>query len=138
MDEITDADLKRLGKIEPRWQGSRRTGLALDYDQARDVLCIYEEPRRGAVSVNVNGEAWLRCDPVTGDVTGAEIEDFERAFLPQHTELRAGWDKTKRRSAEAASGSQAQFAYAGTLLETLMASHDKASRGGRSRIARPA
>ena len=138
MDEITAADLRRLGKIEPRWQSSRKTGLSLDYDQARDVLCIYEEPRRGAVSVDVNGEAWLRCDPVTGDVTGAEIEDFERAFLPQHAELRAGWDKARRRSAEAASGSQAQSTYAGTLLETLMASHANASRGGRSRIARPA
>ena len=70
MDEITAADLRRLGKIEPRWQSSRKKGLSLDYDEARDVLCIYEEPRRGAVSVDVNGEAWLRCDPVNGDVIG--------------------------------------------------------------------
>ena len=63
MDEITAADLRRLGKIEPRWQSSRKTGLSLDYDEARDVLCIYEEPRRGAVSVDVNGEGMVAVRP---------------------------------------------------------------------------
>ena len=113
--------------------------MTLDYDQARDVLCVYEKPRRGAVSVDVNGEAWLRCDPVTGDVTGAEIEDFEGAFLLCHTGLRTGWDKAKGRRTEATPAGEALCAaYAGTVMETLTASLASAPDGRRSQIARPA
>jgi uncharacterized protein YuzE len=57
------------------------------YDPEFDILRIVIDAARPAISVDVNGEMWLRLDPSTGQILGFEIEDFLTKFVPTHPEL---------------------------------------------------
>lgn len=65
------------------------------YDKDRDVLSLYKEPKRPAVSLDIGGHFWVRFDPTSGEVVGLEFEDFERVFLVRYPELRVGWEGIK-------------------------------------------
>ena len=73
----------------------RAAAFKLSYDGKWDVLFIREEPKRAAVSLPVGQDAWLRYDPQTLEIVGAEVEDFEKAFLVRHPNLKADWEQIK-------------------------------------------
>jgi len=50
---------------------------------------------RPAVSIDCDGEFWIRVDPSTGEIVGLEIEDFESVFLKKHPELQRTWQEAK-------------------------------------------
>ncbi len=64
--------------------------VSVDYDRDADTLMVHwRDPARPAVSVSVHPHVYLRVDPETEEVLGAQIEDFlsrvvydEPAFLP--------------------------------------------------------
>jgi uncharacterized protein YuzE len=55
-----------------------------EYNTKRDILLIYSEEDRPAVSVDCKGEYWVRVDPQNGEILGIEIEDFKKVFLKKH------------------------------------------------------
>ncbi len=55
-----------------------------EYNSKRDILLIYSEEDRPAVSIDCNGEYWIRVDPQNGEIVGIEIEDFKKVFLKKH------------------------------------------------------
>lgn len=57
------------------------------YDEKADILLIQSKERRPSVSVDCDGEYWVRVDPQTGEILGLEIEDFKRVFLKKHREI---------------------------------------------------
>ena len=77
-----------------RWKQDY-TGFSYSYDKGRDVLFIHDTPKRPAVSLDVAGYVWIRFDPETGEVVGAEIEDFEKVFLVKFPEMAVGWERVK-------------------------------------------
>lgn len=66
----------------------------ISYDAEGDILILLFETGKLATSVD-QGEFWLRMDPITGDVYGIEIENFEAAFLNGHPDLVAAWNESK-------------------------------------------
>jgi len=68
--------------------------LAIDYDKRHDMLSITAIPARPAVSIDIEGEVWLRVVRATGEVVGFEFEDFREHFLPRHPELAQAWRTT--------------------------------------------
>ena len=77
---------------EPRFPASLQNAQML-YDRDGDMLIIRLGSSRPATSVHIAGELWLRMDPVAGDVTGFEIEDFEAVFLKRHPTLGVIWSE---------------------------------------------
>jgi len=65
--------------------------VRLAYDQIGDILSLKFTPSRPATSVDIGGELWLRMDPITGEVTGIEIEGFEIGYLKKHPDLAEIW-----------------------------------------------
>jgi uncharacterized protein YuzE len=57
------------------------------YDKAEDILFLHSKDDRPAISVDCDGEFWVRIDPHNGEILGIEIEDFKRVFLKKHPEL---------------------------------------------------
>jgi hypothetical protein len=56
---------------------------------------MHTSSRKPAISVDLDGEIWLRMHPVTGEVYGFEIEDFERVFLAAHPDVASAWREVK-------------------------------------------
>ena len=73
----------------------RTSAFKLSYDGKWDVLFIREEPKQAAVSLPVGQDAWLRYNPQTLEIVGAEVEDFEKVFLVRHPNLKADWKQIK-------------------------------------------
>jgi hypothetical protein len=63
-------------------------GCKAEYNEKRDIFILYSEEERDAISMDCNGEFWVRVDPENGDILGLEIEDFERVFLKKHPEIK--------------------------------------------------
>ena len=70
--------------------------LAVRYNKERDVLIMTVSTLGPAVSLDVDGEFWVRVVPEAREVVGVEIEDFERVFLKNHPEVVADWQKPGR------------------------------------------
>jgi uncharacterized protein YuzE len=75
---------------------------SVKYERRSDTLHIQTTPPRAALSVDVDGELWVRVDPANGEVVGFEIEDFERAFLVRHPDIAASWRQARRKSGQSA------------------------------------
>jgi hypothetical protein len=69
--------------------------FACSYHEHEDTLFIRTPVPRPAVSVDWDGELWLRVDPSSGEIVGIEIEDFESVFLKKYPQLIQAW-KTAR------------------------------------------
>jgi len=67
------------------------------YDSSGDILYIRPETPLPAVSLDWNGEIWLRLDPSSSELVGIEIGDFESIFLKKHPELATVWQQYKPR-----------------------------------------
>ena len=67
------------------------------YHTGQDVLFIRPLKSRPAISMDWNGEFWIRVEPVSGEIVGIEIEDFETIFLKKHPELVEAWKTAKPR-----------------------------------------
>jgi len=65
--------------------------LTVRYDRRGDTLHLETAAAGAAVSVDVEGEFWLRMIPATRRVVGIEIEDFQRGFLIRHPDVAALW-----------------------------------------------
>ncbi|MFC1980341.1 DUF2283 domain-containing protein [Chloroflexota bacterium] len=57
------------------------------YDKATDILFMQTKENRPAISIDCDGEYWIRVDPQSGEILGIEIEDFKSVFLKKHPEL---------------------------------------------------
>lgn len=62
----------------------------LFYHGKEDTLFL-----RPAVSLDWNGEFWIRFDPKAGEIVGIEIDAFEKYFLKIHPELMKAWNEVK-------------------------------------------
>jgi uncharacterized protein YuzE len=85
----TDLPVPQLEGLD--WSSS----WALRYDKKADVLYVHTSVPRAAISVDLEGEMWLRMDPATGEVYGFEFEDFEKVFLAAHPDLASAWREAK-------------------------------------------
>ncbi len=57
------------------------------YNEDTDILIIQSNENRPAISVDCNGEYWMRVDPETGEILGVEIEAFKKVFLKRHKDM---------------------------------------------------
>jgi hypothetical protein len=76
-------------------QLSKMTNIECAYYRKEDTLYIRSGAPRPAVSLDLDGEIWLRFDPDTGDIVGLEIDDFESIFLKKHPEISKAWQQAK-------------------------------------------
>lgn len=85
-DDLPEAQMDRF---------ESETDFVIAYDEEHDILSLLRASvaKLPAVSLDVNGEFWLRMDPDTGEVFGVEIEDFEAYFVKQHPEVAQSWDE---------------------------------------------
>jgi uncharacterized protein YuzE len=65
------------------------------YDPKRDVFFIRSEKAKPATSFDWEGELWIRMDPISGEIVGLEIENFESIFLKKHPEVAMVWKQAK-------------------------------------------
>jgi len=65
------------------------------YHQKEDVLFLGPPQPVAAVSIDLNGELWLRVEPLSKEIVGIEIEDFQLIFLKNHPELSDAWKAIK-------------------------------------------
>ena len=80
--------VEEVKEIQINWKTiNNLTGYTGDYNQATDILLIQTTEDRPAVSIDCDGEFWIRVDPGTGEILGVEIEDFKKVFLPKHAQL---------------------------------------------------
>jgi hypothetical protein len=49
-----------------------------------------------AVSIDIEGEWYLRINPDTGEIVGVEIEDFEKYFIKKYPEFGVIWKQAKK------------------------------------------
>lgn len=61
-----------------------------DYNEKRDIFIAYCEDEREVISIDCDGEFWVRIDPQNGEILGVEIEDFKRVFLKKHPQILKG------------------------------------------------
>jgi uncharacterized protein YuzE len=64
------------------------------YDKKFDTFFISPSKPVPAVSVDWNGEFWLRVAS-NGDVVGLEVENFEKVFLVKYPEVKVIWKDVK-------------------------------------------
>jgi hypothetical protein len=67
----------------------------LVYHQREDTLFIRPHVPKPAISMDWEGEVWIRFDPKSGEILGFEINDFEHHFLKSHTTLASAWKEIK-------------------------------------------
>jgi hypothetical protein len=65
------------------------------YHKKEDTLFIRPEKPSPAISVDWNGEIWIRVDINNSKIVGLEIEDFESIFLKKHPEIAMAWEGQK-------------------------------------------
>ena len=92
------------------------------YDSGGDILRVSCNVNKAATSVDLDGEVWLRIDPVNGDVLGFEIEDFEAVFLKKHPEVAPMWKEIKQLMKRKDAVQQRQL-FIARLLKTLSTFH---------------
>ena len=78
MDKTVMIDWKTVNNI---------LSFEAQYNSKSDVFLMQSKEDRPAVSVDCDGEYWVRVDPETGEILGIEIEDFKRIFLKRHPTL---------------------------------------------------
>ncbi|MCH8898562.1 MAG: hypothetical protein IIC33_09760 [Chloroflexi bacterium] len=78
-----------------KWDSISSVNLDCSYDKHRDVLFMHLLPKRPAVSLDVSGLLWIRYLPISGEVVGLEIEDFDQVFLKRFPELALAWQQVK-------------------------------------------
>jgi len=75
----------------PRFEEFDPSKFGMVYDKRHDTLFIRSAVPRPATSVDLDGEVWMRMDPLTGEILGFEIEDFVRVFLARHPDIANAW-----------------------------------------------
>jgi uncharacterized protein YuzE len=79
---------KAMSNAQINW--STRNNLLkckVDYNEKRDIFIAYSEDEREVISIDCDGEYWVRIDPKNGEILGIEIEDFRRVFLKKHPQI---------------------------------------------------
>lgn len=69
--------------------------VVISYDAEGDILSLDFVSPRLATSRDVD-DLWLRVDPLTHEVLGIEVEDFEGFYLRHHPELSEAWARDER------------------------------------------
>jgi hypothetical protein len=79
----------------PNWESFASRELTGEYDRKEDILFLYSRSAKGrpAISMDVDGEFWLRLDPESSEVLAIEIDDFESLFLKKHAEVARIWEQ---------------------------------------------
>ena len=76
---------KKPEPVKVDWATLRNLqGFEGHYDKKTDILLLQSKENRYAVSVDCDGEYWVRVDPKNGEVLGIEIEDFKKVFLKKY------------------------------------------------------
>jgi hypothetical protein len=65
------------------------------YDSRRDTFFLRPQKAKPATSFDWDGEFWIRLDPVSHEIVGLEIENFESVFLKKHPEVANVWKQAK-------------------------------------------
>lgn len=68
--------------------------LMPSYDKKFDTFFITPNPPVSAVSIDWDGEIWIRVAS-NGDIVGLEVENFEKVFLAKNPELIPSWKQFK-------------------------------------------
>ncbi len=68
--------------------------LLPSYDKQFDTFFILPVKPTPAVSVDWDGEIWIRVNS-SGEIVGIEVENFERVFLVKHPEVATIWKEFK-------------------------------------------
>ncbi|MFC1939128.1 DUF2283 domain-containing protein [Chloroflexota bacterium] len=85
--------VKEIETIQIDWNTlSNLQDCESHYDKATDTLLIQSKEARPAVSVDCDGDFWIRVDPHSGEILGVEIEDFKKVFLKRYAKLFKGDD----------------------------------------------
>ena len=80
--------VEKIRKIEIDWNTlDNLLGYSCSYDKRTDTLLIQTNEKRPAVSVDCDGDLWMRVDPETGEILGVEIEDFKKIFLKKYAKI---------------------------------------------------
>ncbi len=95
VEVLADSPEKIIDIPELNWNVDEFPKFARSFDSERDILFVHKSPKPAAISLDVGGHLWIRYIPVTGEVVGLEIEDFEAVFLARYPELHLSWEKVK-------------------------------------------
>lgn len=58
----------------------------MTYDKGSDSLLMQSDSTTPAISVDWDGELWVRINPSNGDIVGIEIENYKKYFLKKHSD----------------------------------------------------
>jgi uncharacterized protein YuzE len=105
------------------------------YDKEDDVLFVSVGAPRAAISVDIDGEFWIRIDPVSGEVHGFEFEDFENVFLKRHPDVAVAWRELNKPKEVAP---PAKASWITILLEFIAKAFGGKSNGGHAGLLSPA
>ena len=79
---------KRRQEYKINWETIQNIeNFDAEYDAERDIFYMHSKKQRPAVSIDIDGEIWLRVDPLNGEIIGIEIEDFREVILKKHPEI---------------------------------------------------
>ena len=84
--DLPPIDLNTLSNIKD---------FGIIYHKDTDTLFFRGAEHRPAASIDWDGEIWIRIDPISGEVVGIEIEDFESVFLKKHPEIAVAWYESR-------------------------------------------
>lgn len=87
VEELPQIDFGSLAK--------RVSSFVCVYHKDEDTFFLRTEPPLPAVSMDWDGELWIRIEPNTGEIVGIEIDNFEAIFLEKHPELAKAWSQVK-------------------------------------------
>ena len=59
----------------------------VSYDEDADTLVLKSTKNKPAISIDCDGDYWIRIDPKTGEILGVEIEAFKAVFLVKHPSI---------------------------------------------------
>jgi len=75
-------------KFKIDWDTARNiVEFDAEYDDETDTLFMQSKRKSPSVSVDCDGELWIRIVPQTGEIVGLEIEGFRQVFLKKHRAL---------------------------------------------------
>ena len=100
------AKVKDLLGQQPQFQIAGFVGEAIDpnliwarYDKEADSVVIYLTGRpQPSVSVLTDHNLYLMVDPKSRNVIGLHVENWERTFVPAHTDVKVVWEQIKQSS----------------------------------------
>ena len=100
------AKVKDLLGQQPQFQIAGFVGEAIDpnliwarYDKEADSVVIYLTGRpQPSVSVLTDHNLYLMVDPKIRNVIGLHVENWERTFVPAHTDVKVVWEQIKQSS----------------------------------------